>query len=135
MRISDWSSDVCSSDLPHACANQAAVVVLRDRLGEQDTGCASFFDFDRYRQFIIQQGGLEEVDVHVAHHESQPGGLLERHLVDAARAHPLAAGALHETQVAGVVDHRSEEHTSEHQSLMHNSYAALCLKKKNRITT
>src|SRR3546814_9369306 len=73
MRISDWSSDVCSSDLPHACANQAAVVVLRDRLGEQDTGCASFFDFDRYRQFIIQQGGLEEVDVHVAHHESQPG--------------------------------------------------------------
>src|SRR3546814_1227642 len=31
----------------------------------------------------------------------------------------------------GSADHRSEEHTSEPQSLMRNSYAVLCLKKKN----
>src|SRR3546814_8991340 len=29
------------------------------------------------------------------------------------------------------VDRRSEEHTAEHQSLMRNSYAVFCLKKKN----
>src|SRR3546814_8039208 len=32
-------------------------------------------------------------------------------------------------------DHRSEEHTSELQSLMRISYAVFCLKKKNKITT
>src|SRR3546814_2870741 len=32
------------------------------------------------------------------------------------------------------VDQRSEEHTSELQSLMRISYAVFCLKKKNRIT-
>src|SRR5690348_4314661 len=90
---------------PHLRADQAASVGLRDRLDEQDTGCAPFFDFDRYRQFIIQQGWLEEINLHVAHHEGQSGGLLERHLVDAERTHPLAAGSFHETQVAGVVDH------------------------------
>src|SRR3546814_2712289 len=30
---------------------------------------------------------------------------------------------------------RSEEHTSELQSLMHNSYAVFCLKKKNKTNT
>src|SRR3546814_4868914 len=32
-------------------------------------------------------------------------------------------------------NHRSEEHTSELQSLMRNSYAVFCLKKKNKTTT
>src|SRR3546814_9769054 len=36
--------------------------------------------------------------------------------------------------VSGVVS-RSEEHTSELQSLMRISYAVFCLKKKNTITT
>src|SRR3546814_6822086 len=33
--------------------------------------------------------------------------------------------------VRRMIDHRSEEHTSELQSLMRNSYAVFCLKKKN----
>src|SRR3546814_10776147 len=36
--------------------------------------------------------------------------------------------------LVGVVLHRSEEHTSELQSLMRISYAVFCLKKKNQIT-
>src|SRR3546814_10459795 len=32
-------------------------------------------------------------------------------------------------------ERRSEEHTSELQSLMRNSYAVICLKKKNTIST
>src|SRR3546814_5131057 len=36
---------------------------------------------------------------------------------------------------AGAADHRSEEHTSELQSLMRISYAVFCLQKKNDIQT
>src|SRR3546814_5736153 len=36
--------------------------------------------------------------------------------------------------LGGQVDIRSEEHTSELQSLMRNSYAVCCLKKKNSMT-
>src|SRR3546814_1251656 len=35
-------------------------------------------------------------------------------------------------RLAGSVQHRSEEHTSELQSLMRISYAVFCLKKKNK---
>src|SRR3546814_10803291 len=34
-------------------------------------------------------------------------------------------------QIGKLLDHRSEEHTSELQSLMRISYAVFCLKKKN----
>src|SRR3546814_3962827 len=44
----------------------------------------------------------------------------------------LGLHALHHVAVAG--DHRSEEHTSELQSLMRISYAVFCLKKKNHHT-
>src|SRR3546814_2849821 len=40
---------------------------------------------------------------------------------------PAAAG-----RIAGIVEERSEEHTSELQSLMRISYAVFCLKKKTR---
>src|SRR3546814_1670041 len=49
-----------------------------------------------------------------------------------------AAGAVTETRACGIQvgegrhDRRSEEHTSELQSLMRNSYAVFCLKKKNK---
>src|SRR3546814_4420637 len=45
----------------------------------------------------------------------------------------LAVGHAHRTrhQVDGCRDRRSEEHTSELQSLMRISYAVFCLKKKN----
>src|SRR3546814_4254604 len=40
-----------------------------------------------------------------------------------------------QTHELAAIDRRSEEHTSELQSLMRNSYAVLCLKKQtNRIT-
>src|SRR3546814_1881103 len=48
-----------------------------------------------------------------------------------------AAIFLHDDLEARIVDRRSEEHTSELQSLMRISYAVFCLKKKtkNRHTT
>src|SRR3546814_3390639 len=47
------------------------------------------------------------------------------HLRAAAGAHPAGAGV-------AVAAGRSEEHTSELQSLMRTSYAVFCLKKKTR---
>src|SRR3546814_1794629 len=50
-----------------------------------------------------------------------------------------AGGGVHARQCLGVAlanqQRRSEEHTSELQSLMRISYAVFCLKKKNRNTT
>src|SRR3546814_10530134 len=47
---------------------------------------------------------------------------------DRAAAHNLTAGEI----VQALRSQRSEEHTSELQSLMRNSYAVFCLKKKNK---
>src|SRR3546814_9124572 len=77
MRISDWSSDVCSSDLP------PPHVPLRRRIPRR-------------------QGGNG--------HPTRPRKKRYSLLADAT--------------------HRSEEHTSELQSLMRISYAVFCLKKK-----
>src|SRR3546814_6064615 len=44
-----------------------------------------------------------------------------------------ARGAAPEQRALRAFEHRSEEHTSELQSLMRISYAVFCLKKKNKI--
>src|SRR3546814_9275988 len=95
MRISDWSSDVCSSDL---------------RTG-----------------FLIRPHS----DVVDRHHV----GPIEK-IGDAAEALCLALRAvdavrLVEPREMRVLRRRSEEHTSELQSLMRISYAVFCLKRKN----
>src|SRR3546814_9424518 len=64
-----------------------------------------------------------------------PGtGHLQQHRPDRwRRIEPLPDGArLPVASLAGAVLHRSEEHTSELQSLMRLSYAVFCLKKKIR---
>src|SRR3546814_2169990 len=90
MRISDWSSDVCSSDLVHL------------RRGAGSCRCLAR---DRRRQSRWPR----------------PAG--PRLLLP------------HRRQIEGpahAVRHRSEEHTSELQSLMRISYAVFCLKKKEK---
>src|SRR3546814_6570503 len=112
MRISDWSSDVCSSDLG-APARLIGVelaqlhVHLRggDAIALQPCGIENDPDFavdatashDRCDAFYLEKA-LDDLVVDI------PGQLLQRH--------------------------RSEEHTSELQSLMRISYAVFCLKKK-----
>src|SRR3546814_2348272 len=101
MRISDWSSDVCSSDLAAAAAGHRA----RPRAGAR-TGAA-----DRLRRAPAQQPARDAV----------PGARLGR---APARARGVVAA------LDGRRLRRSEEHTSELQSLMRISYAVFCLKKK-----
>src|SRR3546814_8671181 len=108
MRISDWSSDVCSSDL-------ALALVGHGRFGR-------FQDVDLVGavQAVIgrTRDRLDDADFQLARHD---GG-----------RHQPAAGDGDDTPVVAPVAFRSEEHTSELQSLMRISYAVFCLKKKKK---
>src|SRR3546814_1385965 len=119
MRISDWSSDVCSSDLLHAV-----------RRYQWQSG--------QLRRRIAQRA-------RVTHHHGVSFAALDS-LVDRLAADDRGDEPLHvglgeavtrrslrfdlDIQVAP----RSEEHTSELQSLMRSPYAVFCLKKKNNIS-
>src|SRR3546814_2914949 len=108
MRISDWSSDVCSSDL----ADQAFDHRARLRT---DAGHAALLAAPEGRRQQDENGEqLEPAEQHAEAHE-QLGAVRQ--------AGEVAGGA------DGV---RSEEHTSELQSLMRISYAVFCLKKKKK---
>src|SRR3546814_1987328 len=116
MRISDWSSDVCSSDLAHAVAAQPAA---RRQLQLPLEGAV-----------VGQQQQAFGVDV------EPPDRLQARQLGGQAVEHRGAAlrvvrrGDLAARLVVAEEARRSEEHTSELQSLMRISYAVFCLKKK-----
>src|SRR3546814_1309872 len=96
MRISDWSSDVCSSDLDYG----------------QNL-------FDRYVAYA--DAWIEDLDFK----DPDTGQLFDREVINQELTKiEKPAG------IANPKD-RSEEHTSELQSLMRISYAVFCLKKKN----
>src|SRR3546814_4261581 len=114
MRISNWSSDMCSSDL---------VAHQQGRLGVVDKG----FDLD---------GGVSAVERHEHRSDAQCrqvkqhrfGGLFDLHRnpvagrdTDSGESGPKCCDPRVE---------RSEEPTTELQSLMRTSYAGFCLKKK-----
>src|SRR3546814_4877353 len=111
MRISDWSSDVCSSDLLvlKRCADAEDIVIAADHpdaaAGFQD---ALRFLEPRMREAVVGGEAVEFVPI----------------IVDG-----VDLAAVWTMQVAA---ERSEEHTSELQSLMRISYAVFCLKKKNK---
>src|SRR3546814_10478858 len=113
MRISDWSSDVCSSDLLQLWTFStqaqlrykmaATTVCIQRRLEARGPGCQGFF---------------------VRRKRSQSRKLGEHVMV------VTATDAVDDFADGGVFMTRSEEHTSELQSLMRISYAVFCLKKK-----
>src|SRR3546814_9243225 len=105
MRISDWSSDVCSSDLLSAAQHGPHPPISRStpRDSLPDERCS------RHRQSRRFQGS----------------SLPQHGRLDSLRARRKPARRRH-------VACRSEEHTSELQSLMRISYAVFCLKKKKK---
>src|SRR3546814_9471000 len=113
MRISDWSSDVCSSDLgrPRTGQAQAHIVARRGQLRSIHRMATGDVPEDA-RGFGHRLGRL--VGLH--------RGARREHLRTTATA-DTTTGAIRPTL-------RSEEHTSELQSLMRISYAVFCLKKK-----
>src|SRR3546814_7339082 len=111
MRISDWSSDVCSSDLIEDHHDLLAVVKIRDGVGEDPRR-------DRNR---AREG--DERGCSYSGHENLP-------FVPEARDGRARINCPRIGIVAMPRGHRSEEHTSELQSLMRISYAVFCLKTK-----
>src|SRR3546814_10493717 len=110
MRISDWSSDVCSSDLPATGWRRVDVEVLNRGLSE------------------------EQQAQRMAHHGRASGAGTGPEGHRARRYEPtLHPGIGRIRPRAGW--RRSEEHTSELQSLMRISYAVFCLKKKTNTAT
>src|SRR3546814_4024761 len=121
MRMSDWSSDVCSSDLPlrQGKAQHQIVEVLR---GRHQHGIADAVELDRDRNFL----GQFTVDRPARAIGGQPGEGQRRK----RRFLPgVVQGVIRRIAAAAM---RSEEHTSELQSLMRSSYAVFCLKKKTK---
>src|SRR3546814_9475386 len=115
MRISDWSSDVCSSDLHARAAIHRGISVV---IGTSGLTAA---DYDALDAEARKAG----VGVLAAGNFSLTAALVQHFALIAARH----IGHFE------VIDYakRSEEHTSELQSLMRISYAVFCLKKKNHI--
>src|SRR3546814_5742450 len=119
MRISDWSSDVCSSDL-----------VDEDRLGL--TG-QSYGGLET--AFIITQTDIFKAAVAVDLDSDLLAAALQTYgHYDGPPASMSSALAqtnqFYMTRAPWDDPERSEEHTSELQSLMRISYAVFCLKKK-----
>src|SRR3546814_5003520 len=112
MRISDWSSDVCSSDLKQRITELNATPYMLDGT-----------------RFRIEEG----IDFGVLYLDR-----FARTLDEVANQVPegRTADELFAVNNQGFVVRRSrsEEHTSELQSLMRISYAVFCLKKKNNQT-
>src|SRR3546814_4233758 len=172
MRISDWSSDVCSSDLA-----DIGVVLHVDEVDDDKTGhipklqlagnFAGSLQIGSHGSLLdpVLAGRPSRVDVNrhqrfgriddqVAarfqlHHWMIHGGKLIFHAMTLEQRNrigillypPRMAGHQQFHEVLGCLiailaldQHflRSEEHTSELQSLMRISYAVFCLKKKNK---
>src|SRR3546814_1988798 len=115
MRISDWSSDVCSSDL---CR------MISERI---DRGRIGLGANDRRAIVAIAELDAPALILRIAERGDFRGDL-------GAFGIGLRPAALEITglgvDLADREADRSEEHTSELQSLMRISYAVFCLKKK-----
>src|SRR3546814_8547638 len=116
MRISDWSSDVCSSDLIATTIASASQGYANASASAPTTAASSV------NEAVQLLTGSGEVFI-IAR-----APLLSRWLVSATPA-PVASMPAPRSPSGDSV--RSEEHTSELQSLLRNSYAVFCLKKKN----
>src|SRR3546814_9164394 len=138
MRISDWSSDVCSSDLvgKHAPddADRAAFahheIEQPQHLVEQQQHGG---DHQRSQQRHCDQAG----DIAVNTRQALDFRVVSQFRRSLAQLWPqpsinvvLTGGVASPCQNQAAL--RSEEHTSELQSLMRISYAVFCLKKKNK---
>src|SRR3546814_4224235 len=121
MRISDWSSDVCSSDL--LCRWPWAGKLQGLSGPAQDAERSRFWrsPAPHARHFPHTSGGAGGVSGAL---QISDGGRISGH-----QHQPIS---LAEAACANAQEHlrRSEEHTSELQSLMRISYAVFCLKKK-----
>src|SRR3546814_6489029 len=119
MRISDWSSDVCSSDLPSGADRFQQPFEQAAAVGAAVGGLDPAFGMRHHAEDIA--GRIEDAG-DVARRAVDVGGIAEG---DAAFAfEPVERIGIGE--IIAVMMRRSEEHTAELQSLMRTSYAVFC---------
>src|SRR3546814_3721354 len=130
MRISDWSSDVCSSDLSLALLSDAGhmltdvaaltIALMAIRIGARPADGQRTFGYRRFEILAAAFNALMLFAVAIY--------ILVEAINRFRDPEPVQSTGMLIVAVAGLI--RSEEHTSELQSLMRNSYAVFCLKKK-----
>src|SRR3546814_2041692 len=121
MRISDWSSDVCSSDL-----DELREVVKKARSGSSEALAKAELKLSRtFARYVSDVRRKPSIKITYLDRELEPERLTEAAILRAAALVPSFADYMD--------DARSEEHTSELQSLMRISYAVFCLQKKKLI--
>src|SRR3546814_7700413 len=121
MRISDWSSDVCSSDLlsprpsaPDGCRLLRGGVDRNVRLADSVIAAHS----------RLLRGGVDRNNISPTMRAMRACRLLRGGVDRNSNSRPLSIAVW-----GRLLRGRSEEHTSELKSLMRNSYAVFCLKK------
>src|SRR3546814_2962873 len=147
MRISDWSSDVCSSDLVGTPVFSAQVPGFTQILHWDSESNSHELQLisptDLLNDHLSFVGGIYYLRERFKTSEAYQFGTFGCNLVYANLAATLYNACLANTgtnafdeafdqttdSIAGY-GQRSEEHTSELQSLMRISYAVFCLKKK-----
>src|SRR3546814_8412448 len=115
MRISDWSSDVCSSDLGLEVGTRTVLDVLinqQNLFNARQAYAIAKCNYLQNRLLLDQSAGSLDID----------------DVQDVNRLLTVDANAQ-------LSEERSEEHTSELQSLVRISYAVFCLKKKKQLKT
>src|SRR3546814_9564649 len=131
MRISDWSSDVCSSDL---LVVQPVEAERRAPPAEQQSAERRMLDRGRDRAILQEEEPCAEDAEQRDQHRGQRQrvfGVFGRFADRRLRQHGIERDMNPATEQRGDRQYRrSEEHTSELQSLMRISYAVFCLKKK-----
>src|SRR3546814_2086096 len=128
MRISDWSSDVCSSDLRKLF-----------EVGERSIACAKVIQCDadtmRVQQFErsldIFRPASQEYCFRDFQFQKMRGHLGSMQIAQQTFSKIVLAEFSSSRVQGDMSEVRSEEHTSELQSLMRISYAVFCLQKKN----
>src|SRR3546814_6888729 len=112
MRISDWSSDVCSSDLGEKARLVMAMMLFDPPNFLVLDEPTNHLDMATKDMLVAALAEFEGTMLFVSH---------DRHFL----------AALSNRVLELTPEGRSEEHTSELQSLMRISYAVFCLQKKN----
>src|SRR3546814_1818576 len=115
MRISDWSSDVCSSDLPSATHLAVSFLAISTSCGKS-TSAHSSPSIDT----VPISRSMASISIARKYQRSTPSGV---RIIFSTWLRKIEGPS------------RSEEHTSELQSLLRISYAVFCLKKKKHNTT
>src|SRR3546814_3436673 len=123
MRISDWSSYVCSSDLATAITELKVGEALVSLL--QADGAPTPVERTLIRPPSSRLGPLSPAERAAVIQSSAVAGKYEA-AVNRESAHEMLAERAGEAVVAD----RSEEHTAELQSLLRNPYDVFCLQKK-----